>query len=506
MRQQPLHGSAYGDWLEAATASAARAASISSVPFGSGEAACAAVTAFERLHHVLARHLRFVAGPRTGRLHTLADRATEEFATAVEAAAARYVKVRAVTTHPAGKAWDASADALGMAHDILATHLGPDRRPLTWEGELVLNTKTRWHLVVRLAELAQVLDQQRAPLLCQLAASAELARSPVLELHRIRLQHPGIELAAAAVLDTAHDHSGRPGLERVDPAPLTSLRDLPGDPLERALALTDSLRRFAYEQACDGAGGLGTDGLRSYAAHAVDVAGHAAAILRAADARAIDLFGRHAGTLARRSIERVANDLRAAGRQWKLVYRRWDDIASLHPTPRLLHHHVALTRQALSAATRDGAHPKQPVDLLPDAATAARHIDATSRLIAHLAPLARYQLATAQRMQTAADLLASVDTVAPGGRAANGISYAPLTYWPFERISTAYTTAANVGARAVAELEPVREALLGNGAAAHRTTAAPAAGLPAWRPTISSRWRREVGPAPTPKGGREIGL
>jgi hypothetical protein len=499
MSSRPVYGRAYGDWLEAAMASAARGSAISCVGFETAEAAVSTAAAFERMHHVLARHLRFVAGPnRTDHKHPT-DVAAQELAAMVEAVAGRYGKDRTTPAHPAARAWNIAADALGAAHDILATHVDPDSRPLTLEGELVLHPEVRWHGVVCLAELAQLLDQQRTPLLRQLATVGALpGRSGMLALHRARLEHDSIEKVACAVLDTARDHPGRPGLDRVDLAPLTVARDLPDDPLERTLALTDSLRRFAYEQASDG-GGLGTDGLRSYAALAVDITGHAITVLRAADARVVDLFGHHVGTLARPGLTRGIAALRQAGRHWTSVYRRWDDITSLEPTPRLLHRHVALTRLALSAITRDDHQPKHPADLLADTTTATRCIDATGHLIGRLAPLAQHQLATAQRMQAAGHLLALVvsDEETPTG--ARHASHAPLTYWPFERIRSAYLKATTACTRATAELEPLHEGL---------------ASGPAARAPISQNTRQPAVPtaahrrsqAPTPPRALEIGL
>ena len=460
-----LYGRAYGDALQMAVAAAGRGTVICTMPFDTAEDAAATALAFTRLESVLSRHLRFVVGPPQAVTKDTSEAAAMELAAAMEAVAKRYSWVRSAAAHPAGRGWDTAADALATGHDILASHLDADRNPLTSEGELILHPVTRWHVVARLADLTLTLESQRRGLLRQLgAASAMPSRSALAALHHVRLDHPGAAQAAARVLDAAQAQPSLPLLERIDPAPPARVADLPDDPLDRAVVLVNSLARYAYDLMREGRG-LGSDGMCSYAALGVDIAGHTAVVLEAVHARAVALLGDHTGTLAQPGLTRAITAVQMLGRRWRSVYRHWAHVNTLQVTPRLVHHRVRLTCEALASATRDGYLDKSARELLPDAGSVSRCIDATARLVAPLGPLAQHQLATAQHMHVTADLLTPISPATGwlGGKPrpeARQSEHVRLPYWAFRQVCDAYEEAAQASARAMNHLDPLHRAIV----------------------------------------------
>lgn len=233
-------GRTYGATLEAAIEAAARGGVLGQVGFDRNEDAVGAVVAFERLRRVLARHVRLLVGPAWPNQPGRRDLVAEELASALEAAVRPVVSGLAQAfagRHPAEQVWRTSADALGLAHDILASHLDPDRAALTPDGELALRPEAAWPAVVRLADLALTLDRQRDCLVRRLAdAGRTRTLSGLPSVHMARLGTARVQRTAAKVIETA---SGRPGslaLDEIAPAPVKSAILLPEDPVDRALA------------------------------------------------------------------------------------------------------------------------------------------------------------------------------------------------------------------------------------------------------------------------------
>jgi hypothetical protein len=309
----PGYGQTYGEALNAVTAAVVQAGQVAvETPFRNRAEAVASAVAFERLQRVLARHVRFIVGPRTRRKRIPREWAARQLADALEAAT-RPVDLtdQPVATHPAARAWITSADALGLANDILASHLDPDRVPLTPDGDLLLNADAAWRTVLRLAELTMTVDTHREILLHRLDDALPSPGSPdQVALDRTRLSSAaGAPYVAAMALDAARVLPGWPALDRVRLAPVSAVAPLPDDPIDRAVRLVDSLRRFIYDQARTGAG-IGADGLRSYAAMGVDISTHTGVILRAARERAPVLFGQQIGSdIIRNALDRATGAL-----------------------------------------------------------------------------------------------------------------------------------------------------------------------------------------------------
>jgi hypothetical protein len=460
MQYRP-YGRAYGDALGAALEAVGRATPICAVPFPSPEEAVATAAAFQRLERILGRHLRFLVGPRESIPVEPIDVAAMELAAAMEDNAAGAGMGIGAVTHPAGLAWVAAAESLGTAHDILASHLDIDRKPLTPDGELVLQLAERRQIVNRLADLTLTLEKQRVGLRRQLAAAGSLSsRAAPLVLREVQLDHPSPSQAAARLLDLSKGEIRSSLLDRVDLAPPTRIADLPNDPLDRAVLLVGSLRRYAYDIMRQGHG-LGADGMCSYAALGVDVVGHTVAVMKAAHARAIVLLGDDVGTLAQPVLAQGITSMHLLGRRWRSVYRQWAQISSLQATPTLVRHHVLLVREALAAVSRNGYRDKRAVDLLPDAARLSRAIEATARLVSYLGPLAQHQLATTQHMQASADLFSPSAAAAPprAGPERRGPQHIQLPPMAFRGLCDAYEDAAQAGVRAMTHLEPLYQTI-----------------------------------------------
>jgi hypothetical protein len=456
----PGYGRTYGEALDAVAAAVVQAGQVAvETPFRDRAEAAAAAVAFERLQRVLARHVRFLVGPTPRRTRNPRTWAARQLADTLEAATrpVRLMADRSVGTHPAARAWTTSADALALANDILASHLDPDRVPLTPDGDLLLNADAAWRAVLRLAELTMTVDTHREILLHRLddTLPAPGTREQV-AMHRARLSSAaGAPYAAAMALDAARVLPGWPELDRVSLAPVSGVTRLPDDPVDRAVQLVDSLRRFVYDQARTGAG-IGADGLRSYAALGVDITIHTGVILRATRERAPDLFGRQVGSdIISSALDRAVRASSEMGRQWAQVYRRWDDCTSLDPTPLAVPSHVRSARQALSAVTRDGGGWKPSPQLLPDADAAVHLLAATNQLVGPLGPLANRQLAIVQHAKAARRLLAPNERLPEHARGTGPWHqhFTPLPGFAYGAVVSAYRQAGTASSEAASTLD-----------------------------------------------------
>jgi len=157
---RPGHWGTYGEVVDEAERAVVRSAAGSGGPFTSDEDALAAAGAFSRLRRVLARHVRLLVGPaRPTELHGVAW-VREEFAATLQAGTETPRRDPA-GSQPTARAWTEAADLLGVAHDMLASHLDADRRPLTAEGELLLDPDVVWPAATRMAAVTLALEIER---------------------------------------------------------------------------------------------------------------------------------------------------------------------------------------------------------------------------------------------------------------------------------------------------------------------------------------------------------
>lgn len=404
IRYRP-YGQAYGVALATAVEAVGQATSICTVPFATAGDGIASAAAYQRLEHVLSRHIRLLVGPRETVPRNRLGTAAMELAAVMESNARQNRAAVGMASHPAGRAWESAAQHLATAHDILASHLDIDRNPLTPEGELILHSPDRWPVVARLADVTLTLEKQRRGLARQLSNVSTLHFSSTVSLRDVRLDHPNATQAAARTLDLSkREPTSSSLLDRIDPAPPVTIRQLPADPLDRAVVLVDSLRRYAYDLMREGAG-VGADAMSSYAALAVDIAGNALAIVNAAHSRAETLLGEPLGALAQPVLAQGTTAMQLVGRRWRSVYRHWGQAMTLYATPSLVRHRVLLVREALAGVSRDGYAEKAAADLLPDSGRFDKVIGTVVRLISHLGPLAQHQCATASHMQAAGGII-----------------------------------------------------------------------------------------------------
>jgi hypothetical protein len=459
----PSRWRTYGEVVDDAERAVVRSASGGNVPFNSDHDALAAAGAYARLRRVLARHVRlFVGQTRAKAHHSIAL----ELAASLEAGSAHRQAARLEGRHPTAQAWSEAADLLGLAHDMLASHLDADRRPLTSEGELLLDPKAALPALGRTASVALAVEMGRGVVARAIEnADPSQVSSAAAAACRAALADTGALRAASAMLDLAYQRSRPPGVEAIGLAPLAQPvatpdgTPAPADPLDRALHIVGGLRRYAYQQIRAGSA-LGPDGLRSYAALGADITGHAAIIVQATAQRAASLLG--SADREQLSDLGVAHQaLRAAGEGWSRVYRGWSDVVGVQPAPGLLHHQVRLARQSLHEATRHGAGWKTSQAMIPDPATALRYAVVARDLVAHLHPLAQHEHRIAERAQICEHLLVrTADTANEPHRPwRRQPAYAPLPYSSFNRIADAYQQAAQHSLTAATLLDTATAAL-----------------------------------------------
>jgi hypothetical protein len=453
-------GRTYGATIEAAVEAAARGSVIADSGFRDDQDAVGAAVAFERLRRVVARHVRLLVGPGWASERGGRDWAAQAFAGALESAASPVGSGsarRPVGSHLAEQAWREAADALGLAHDMLASHLDPDQAPITPDGELMLQPDPAWQAVARLADLALTLDRQGDCLARRLAGGVRShALSAQAALHLTRLGASHVRDAAGKVVDLARTQRGWPALDEVGLAPIQSSAALPDDPFGQAVALVDALRRFAYDRARHG-GTLGADGLRSYPALGVDITRHAVVILRSRYDEAPATLGARLGCDVRPALQRTIDALLAVGKRWSFVYKVWGDIVSVQSAPSRLHLDVLHIRGALATA-RASVSPEAGIGGQPEAAEAVRDvdvIDVANRLVRHLAPLGRRQLDMVRRAQATDQLLIPIRRLPDAEDVGAGWHgrYSPLPGEAFTRIVRSYTIAANASSQAAAAFD-----------------------------------------------------
>jgi hypothetical protein len=274
--------------------------------------------------------------------------------------------------HPAGQALVRSGESLALAHDVLASHLGPERQHRTADAALIESAGPRSAAVRDLSSM----------LLTTAVAHQTLARRS-LDLYRdptrvpppvTRILDEGVALLGpAAQLDDQARTVREPGPDALgaltSATPLTAA-DPAADPAAQAAAALLRLRVAAHRQAV---GDLGAG----------------AATMRAFAAVAITMIRRDLETtpLSRTRGPRPA--LMSAGRSWARLHAAWGEVATLGGGPRAVLHDAATAVRLLE----DGRRPAGWGTAAPGPGTrdwlsqvAASLVDATLR-VAHEGPI-----------------------------------------------------------------------------------------------------------------------
>lgn len=155
----------YGELTHVAFGEVEHACRDGSGPFTSADAAAGAVTGYERFLAVCGRHLRLLAAPgltdltgHRGPLPPLAE---------------LIARMTALDLIRGGdSAWSRAADALALAHDLLATHLGPAGEQRTPDADILGDPRLRQAATARLLAAVTPAVRQCGPLL------ASAARAP----------------------------------------------------------------------------------------------------------------------------------------------------------------------------------------------------------------------------------------------------------------------------------------------------------------------------------------
>jgi hypothetical protein len=356
-----------------------------------------AIAGHVRLLHASAVHASFLAdesGVLTDRTRR-GTRAIQAFCDALSPW--RRTKLDAASRDRTGP-WHAAADRLGIAHDILATHIGPAHEPRSLEAAALREPGASATALQRLAAIVDV-AVLAAPRLARQArqstpdATTELA---LLEGHTMPLG-----IAAATLIDGLSDQRPDQRLTLMQPAPPLRLAG-PGaaDPLGIAAQALDVLGRHTIEQ-------VRHPGVRSVAtlhiltATSTSLIGHLEALAAALQHR----NGQRQALLA----PDPGSLLRARG-AWVHAGRVLAAHPALAPAPRLLVEAALVGQRSLATLTRDGKRWRQVTEIANDPrlgdnvdASLARVVDRVALLGPHVAQLS-YQCAEhgllASRQQT----------------------------------------------------------------------------------------------------------
>jgi len=217
-------GPSYGELLDEATRHVAVGAEQTLIRFGNARAA---LDGYDDLLAALRQHVAFLLGPRLAGLPEGSEPGPRE--------AALLALHRALTVSRPGRArrldrenavessWTAAAHVLRLAHDVLATHVGPDRQHLTPDAALLDEPQARWGAATRLAELALTTAAAAAPLHLRAAEVGSSRRDLAARADRAAAAQLGS--AAGDLLDLAqHADDGWGVLNELTPAMPADLR------------------------------------------------------------------------------------------------------------------------------------------------------------------------------------------------------------------------------------------------------------------------------------------
>jgi hypothetical protein len=294
----------YRELLDAAACELAGLHSLVSVAFRDTEDALKTFAALRRFAATSIRHTALLAPhdelvqalPRLSPAHITASAETDTI------------------IHPAGQAIEWSRHLVGAAHDLLATHLGPDRQHRTPDAALIEATgpnSSALRTVASLLVTAGVAHQALARRAMDLFPITGRSRPPVV---RVLQEGAAVLEPAALLMDRLYTQGADPGDELGRLSPATPLRfsgtDDPPAPVDHLAQVLSRLRVAAYRQ---GRGELPAGG----------------ATMRA--------FTKLAASLIRRDLEADATRrgrgdtaaLRASGRSWTQLHAAWGEVRTL---------------------------------------------------------------------------------------------------------------------------------------------------------------------------------
>jgi hypothetical protein len=274
--------------------------------------------------------------------------------------------------HPAGQALVRSGESLALAHDVLASHLGPERQQRTSDAALIESAGPRSAAVRDLSSMlltTAVAHQTLARRSLELYSDPTRVPPPVARIldEGVALLGPAARLydQARAVREPGPDALGA----LTSATPLTAA-DPAVDPAAQAAGALLRLRVAAHRQAV-GDLGAGAATMRAFAAVAITM-------IRC------DL---ETTPLSRTRGPRPA--LMSAGRSWARLHAAWGEVATLGGGPRAVLHDAATAVRLIE----DGRRPAGWGTAAPGPGTrdwlsqaAASLVDATIR-VAHEGPI-----------------------------------------------------------------------------------------------------------------------
>ncbi|MGH3366723.1 MAG: hypothetical protein ACRDOY_05935, partial [Nocardioidaceae bacterium] len=280
---------------------------------------------------------------------------------------------------PSGGAWADAAASLRLAHDVLASHLGPDRQYLTPDSHLVDQPEARRNGLSLLGALAltNALAAQRLGLrVAEVGGAGATRRGAERALFDYeRVVGPAERLVACGgPAPRAGDLSHLRPATRTLPVIETGV-----DPLTAALIRVDWLAQRAHD-AARGATHIGALTMQAFAALGVAVNQHSCVILHAMASQG----GEHVPNAGRVGVTTAwtarAERAREAAQAWRRIYQAWDGLATPAPGSRLVVQQVTEVRQNLAEITRPEGHWKESAHLVSDSWTARRLLEGTGSL------------------------------------------------------------------------------------------------------------------------------
>jgi hypothetical protein len=300
--------------------------------------------------------------------------------------------------------WTAAAHVLRLAHDVLATHVGPDRQHLTPDAALLDEPQARWGAATRLAELALTTAAAAAPLHVRAAEAGSSRRDLAARADRAAAAHLGS--AAGDLLDLAqHADDGWGVLNELTPAMPAALRARwpppTAGPLDTVLGHLDVLAQLVHDHGRGVPVGAAT--LRSYAALANTVC-RSVAVLAAAAAEQLSATDHVGDAAVAAALREASSEARRAAHAWRAVYQAWQDFASPTPMSRGVRHRIKHSRQILNDLTRANDTWRPASEVVPDRAAASRLLTSARGLLLPLAEVADNHAAATAELRERQDL------------------------------------------------------------------------------------------------------
>jgi hypothetical protein len=403
-----MTGPSYGELLDDAARHVAAGAEQTLRRFDSARAARATLAGYDELLAALRAHVAFLLGPRLAGPPRDGDPDPRDAALLAlhgALAGAGPGRARRLDRDSAAESrWATAAQVLRLAHDVLGTHLGPDRQHLTPDAPLLDEPQARWGAATRLAELALTTATAAQPLYLRAAEAGSGRRDLAARLDRSAAAHLGS--AAGDLLDLAENTGdGWGALNELTPAMPPALRagwpPPTADPMDTVLGHLDVLAQAAHDHGRGAPVGAAT--LRSYAALANTVC-RTVAVLEAAAAEQLSTTGHVDDAAAAAALREALSEARRATHAWRAVYQAWQDLASPTPMSRGVRHRIEHSRQILNDLTRVNDTWRPASELVPDREAAARLLTGARRLLLPLAQLARNHGAVAAELRERQDL------------------------------------------------------------------------------------------------------